>query len=210
MTLGGPRSVQSNDRQTVQTVLGDLGNVLLREMALFGIMVGCLTTFTLTLVSIHGFRNDESLGKGFGFSRFYSATCRGIRSVDHWCYSRVCSSLTFFSTWYLNLCPLHSALCLTGCSQMWRSSRPAKCVITAVLQALHCILRKFCWPYIDVRYCCTKKIISEKISFFSLWVFSKSFKVKLIYLGSYFFFLSYVEMCGIKSSFSVSDPLSSS
>lgn len=83
MTLGGPRSVQSSDRQTVQSVLGDLGNVLLREMVLLEIMVGCLTTFTLTLVGIHGFKNDESLGKGFVFSRFYSATCREIRSVDH-------------------------------------------------------------------------------------------------------------------------------
>lgn len=83
MTLGGPRSVQPNDRQTVWSVLGDLGNTLLREVVLFEIMVGCLTAFTLALVSIHGFKNDESLGKGFGFSRFYSATCRGIRSVNH-------------------------------------------------------------------------------------------------------------------------------
>lgn len=36
MTLGGPRSVQSNGRQTVQSVLGDLGNTFLREMVLFG------------------------------------------------------------------------------------------------------------------------------------------------------------------------------
>lgn len=40
-------------------------------------------------------------------------------------------------------------------------------------------------------------------------VFSKSFKVKLIYLGSYFPFLSYVDMGRIKTSFSISD-LSSS
>lgn len=35
MTLPGPRSVQCNNRQTAQTVLGDLGKVLLREMFLF-------------------------------------------------------------------------------------------------------------------------------------------------------------------------------
>lgn len=35
MTLGGPRSVQPNDRQTVQSVLGDLGNTLLREVVRF-------------------------------------------------------------------------------------------------------------------------------------------------------------------------------
>lgn len=49
MTLGGPRSVQSNDRQAVQSVLGDLGNVLLREMVLLEIMVECLTASTLTV-----------------------------------------------------------------------------------------------------------------------------------------------------------------
>lgn len=35
MTLPGPGSVQSNNRQTAQSVLEDLGKVLLREMYLF-------------------------------------------------------------------------------------------------------------------------------------------------------------------------------
>lgn len=145
MTLGGPRSVQSNGRQTVQSVLGDLGNTFLREMVL--LVVGCLTTFTLTLESVNGFKNDESSGKGFDFSRFYSTTRRGIRSVDRWCYSHIRSFLIFFSMWCLSLlfdlCPSPSALWLTGCSQTQRSLHPAKCVITAVLQTPHCILRKF-------------------------------------------------------------------
>lgn len=173
MTLGGPRSVQSNDRQTVQSVLGDLRSILLREMVLFEIMVGCLTTFTLTLVSIHGFKNDKSLGKGFRFSRFYSATCRGIRSVDHWCHSHTHSFLTFFSHvvfepafWSvpLTLCTLTNRLLtnaeeFTSCQMCNYSSTPGTSLHTKeVSLALH-------WCQILLY----QKIFSKKISFFSLW-----------------------------------------